>query len=73
MKRFIKLISTVLVLSAVATASNLGGNPEVSVPMEQFNGCDPLKRLLGMCRSSQWFNINNFGTSGNIVTIGFNP
>ena len=53
MKRFIKLISTVLVLSAVATASNLGGNPEVSVPMEQFNGCDPLKRLLGMCRSSQ--------------------
>ena len=53
MKRFMKLMSIVLVLGVVATASDLGGNPEVSVSMEQFNGCDPLKRLLGMCRSSQ--------------------
>ena len=54
MKRFIRLISVVLVLSSVATASVEGGNPETFIPMEQLSGgCDPLKLLLGMCRSSE--------------------
>jgi len=54
MKRFIRLMSVVLVLSAVATASTDGGNPEVLTSIEQMNGgCDPLKQLLGMCRSSE--------------------
>ena len=56
MKRFMKLMSIVFVLSAVATASDLGGNPEVfSIPKSNptdTNYCDPLKRLLGLCRSS---------------------
>ena len=58
MKRFIKLMGVVLVLGAVATASTLGGNPEVLVqknnPTDVKDGaCDPLMRLLGMCRSSE--------------------
>ncbi|CAA6803287.1 MAG: Unknown protein [uncultured Sulfurovum sp.] len=55
MKRFMKLMSVVLVLGAVATASDLGGNPEVSIkksnPMDT-NYCDIYMKLLGMCRSS---------------------
>ena len=58
MKRFIQLMSVVLLLSAVATASTEGGNPEVMVqknnPTDVKDGaCDPLMRLLGMCRSSE--------------------
>ena len=54
MKRFIRLMSVILVLSSAATASIEGGNPETFVPMEQLSGgCDPLKQLLGMCRSSE--------------------
>ncbi|CAA6800041.1 MAG: Unknown protein [uncultured Sulfurovum sp.] len=58
MKRFIQLMSTVLVLGAMATAStNVGGNPEVSVkknnPTTVFTQCDPLERFLGACRSSE--------------------
>ena len=63
MKRFMKLMSVVLVLGVVATASNLGANPEVSVePMKNITIvdtagwiCDPIERLMGMCRSSQDF------------------
>ena len=60
MKRFMKLMSVILVLGAVATASTLGGNPEVSVNgvtlLDTANGhCDPLEHLMGMCRSSQDF------------------
>ena len=54
MKRF---MSIVLVLSAVATASTLGGNPEVSVSKNDspviFTNCDPYERALGLCRSSE--------------------
>ena len=58
MKRFIKLMSAVLVLGAVATAStNIGGNPEVSVkknnPTTVQGFCDPYERFLGLCQSSQ--------------------
>lgn len=58
MKRFMKFVSTVLVLGAVAVASNnAGGNPEVSVKKNDLatvNGhCDPIERALGACRSSQ--------------------
>ena len=59
MKRFIKLISVVLVLGAVATASTLGENPEVNINRSPTDvagqHCDSLERLLGMCRSSQNF------------------
>ena len=57
MKRFIRLMSIVLLLGAVATASTTGGNPEVSVkknnPTTVSGHCDPLMQLLGMCRSSE--------------------
>jgi len=58
MKRFIRLMSVVLLLGAMATASTEGGNPEVTVqknnPTDVKDGhCDPLMRLLGMCRSSK--------------------
>ncbi|CAA6798859.1 MAG: Unknown protein [uncultured Sulfurovum sp.] len=56
MKRFMKFMSVVLVLGAVATASDLGGNPEVFVkkgnPTTVFGNCDPYMRALGLCRSS---------------------
>jgi len=55
MKRFMKLMSVVLVLGAVATASaSIGGNPEVSLfksnPTDT-NYCDPYMKALGLCRS----------------------
>lgn len=59
MKRFIKLMSAILVLGAVATASTniVGGNPEVSAkksnPTTVLGFCDPLERFLGLCQSSQ--------------------
>ena len=57
MKRFMKLMSVVLVLGAVATASSLGGNPEVIVQKNDATTvqghCDPLERALGLCRSSE--------------------
>jgi hypothetical protein len=57
MKRFMKLMSIVLVLGAVATASTVGGNPEVSVgknnPTTVLGHCDPYERLAGLCRNSQ--------------------
>jgi len=59
MKRFMKLMSVVLVLSAVATASTMGGNPEVLVEKGRNSTdtfgehCDVLERLMGMCRSSK--------------------
>ena len=57
MKRFMKLMSVVFVLGAVATTSTVGGNPEVSVqknnPTTVFGQCDPYERALGFCRSSE--------------------
>jgi hypothetical protein len=57
MKRFIKLMGVVLVLGAVATASTVGGNPEVKVqennPTTVLGYCDPYERLLGACRNSE--------------------
>jgi len=58
MKRFIKLMSVVFVLGAVATASTLGGNPEVSVQkLDDYvtvqGHCDPYERALGFCRNSE--------------------
>jgi len=62
MKNFIKLMSVIMVLGVVATASDLGGNPEAFVETVNKNPidlsgqhCDSLERLLGMCRSSQGF------------------
>ena len=55
MKRFMKIMSVVLVLGAVAIAEDLGGNPEVSIKGSNptdTNYCDPLMRALGLCRSS---------------------
>jgi len=57
MKRFIRLMSVVLVLGAVATASTFGGNPEVTAQKDDHTTvqgiCDPLERLAGLCRSSE--------------------
>ena len=61
MNRFIKLVTAMLLLGAVATASTVGGSSEVftnvtkgSNSMDTANGrCDSLERLLGMCRSSE--------------------
>jgi len=58
MKRFMRLMSVVLVLGAVATASTInGGNPEVLVnknnPVEVQGYCDPYEQLIGACRSSE--------------------
>ena len=57
MKRFMKLMSVVLVLGALATASTTGGNPEVFVEKSDYitvsGHCDPLERLAGACRSSE--------------------
>ena len=65
MKRFMNLMGVVLVLSAVATASTVGGNPEVLVSKNSFGGspikdvsrgrCDPIEHLVGLCKSSQDF------------------
>jgi len=57
-KKFIKLMSVILVLGAVATASNFSSNLEASItknsnPITTLDHCDPYERLLGMCRSSQ--------------------
>jgi hypothetical protein len=56
-KRFIKLMSVVLVLGAVATASTFAGNPEVSIQKSDYTTvqgyCDPYERLMGMCKSSE--------------------
>ena len=53
MKRFIKLMSVVFVLGAVATASvNVGGNPEVNANPTDTNYCDPYRRALGLCKST---------------------
>jgi len=65
MKRFMKLMGVVLVLGAVATASTVGGNPEVLVnkntnnPTTIFGHCDPIEHLMGMCRSSKNILIEN--------------
>ena len=63
MKRFMKLMSIVLVLGVVATASDLGGNPEVSIvkdnPTIVFGNCDPYMRFLGLCNSSNDIIQNN--------------
>jgi len=56
MKRFINVMSVVLVLSAVATASTaVVKNDEVhSKIFDMARGiCDPLEQLMGMCRSSE--------------------
>jgi len=53
MKRFMKLMSVVFVLGAVAMASNFGGNPEVVVKGSGGNHCDSLERLLGACRNTE--------------------
>jgi len=51
-------MSVILVLGAVATASNFSSNLEASItkssnPITTLDHCDPYERLLGMCRSSQ--------------------
>ena len=54
MKRFMKLMSIVLVLGVVATASDLGGNSEVTVSKNDlgtFSNCDPYEHALGLCRN----------------------
>jgi len=63
MKRFIKLMSAMLVLGAVATASTVGGNPEVFVGKigeknpttvkDGGNHCDAIEHLMGICQSSE--------------------
>jgi len=57
MKRFMKLMSVVLVLGAVAIAEDFGGNPEVLVGKNDspiiFSNCDPYERALGLCRNSE--------------------
>ena len=65
MKRFIKLMSAMLLLGAVVTASSFEGNPEVSVTSNSSNvlnkftdvsgrRCDPIQRLMGMlCKNSE--------------------
>ena len=54
MKKFITLISAVLVLGTLATAST------GFVSQEEVNhNCDPLEQLMGMCRSSQPFSFEN--------------
>ncbi|MCK5854534.1 MAG: hypothetical protein KAG56_04885 [Sulfurovaceae bacterium] len=66
MKKIITLISAVLVLSAVATASTgVNSNVEISTqknitstPLD-MNACDILIRLLGGCRSSQTLSFEN--------------
>ena len=70
MKRFMKLMGVVLVLGAVATASTVGGNPEVLVNKNTNNPttvegsgggshCDPIEHILGVCRSSKNILIEN--------------
>ena len=63
-----KVIGAILLLSAIATASIVEGNPEVFTQLttdrdssiETSNGrCDSLERLLGMCRSSEDILIKN--------------
>jgi hypothetical protein len=58
-KKFIKLMSVILVLGAVATASNVNSNgasiTKNSNPTTVSDHCDPYESLLGMCRSSQDF------------------
>ena len=53
-------MSVILVLGAVATASNVGDTTEASLkittdtnPTTVSTHCDPIERLLGLCRSSQ--------------------
>jgi len=52
-------MSVILVLGAVATASNVGDTTEASLKITTdtnpttVSRCDPLERLLGLCRSSQ--------------------
>ena len=64
MTKIITLISAVLVLGAVATASTTVNN-ETSVQKSiisnpaDVNRCDTLERLLGMCRSSQTLPFEN--------------
>ncbi|CAA6813277.1 MAG: Unknown protein [uncultured Sulfurovum sp.] len=56
MKRFIQLMSVVLLSGAMATASNMGANSEVSImknnPTTVSGYCDPYERLVGACRST---------------------
>jgi len=53
-------MSVILVLGAVATASTIGETTEASLkittntnPTTVATHCDPIERLLGLCRSSQ--------------------
>jgi len=68
MKKIITLMSAVLVLGAVATASTtVNSKIEISVqksilennPTTVLGHCDPIERLLGMCRSSQTLPFEN--------------
>jgi len=62
MKKFITLISAVLVLGAVATAST-GLDSKIGLSTQKIttdtNRCDPIEHLLGACRSSQPFSFEN--------------
>ena len=60
MKRFMKLMSVVFVLGAMATASTVLGEGSEASQVKSSNPtdvhgqhCDSLERLLGMCRSSE--------------------
>lgn len=63
MKRVMKVMSIVFVLATIATAEDLGGNPEVSIkknnPTTVLGHCDPLKRFLGLCNSANDILENN--------------
>jgi len=67
MKKIMTLIGAVLVLGAVATASSTTVSSETSVqksilkdnPTTVAQHCDPIERLLDMCRSSQALPLEN--------------
>jgi len=66
MKKFITLISAVLVLGAVATASTgldskigLSTQKSISSKSMDTNYCDAIEQILGLCRISQPFSFEN--------------
>ena len=65
MKKIITLMSAVLVLGAVATASTTGVSSEISTQKSitsnpsDINRCDFIEHMLGACRSSQTLPFEN--------------
>jgi len=50
MKRFIKLMSAMLVLGAVATASTTSSLPSTGTVNYGGKHCDAIEQLMGVCR-----------------------